>query len=163
MACGLFESSDPSQTVLFEITPPTREAVTDWIKEAELASDDFLFPSRVHDSPHLGSEVGKSRDKDDDFAMLVHELQFPASTNPKALAHKVTKRHDKDHMSVVFSTYHSIDVISQAQKLHGLADFDLIICDEAHRTTGASLTATMNLRLSKSTTRTSSEAKNGFT
>jgi predicted helicase len=40
-------------------------------------------------------------------------------------------------MSVVFSTYHSIDVISQAQKKHGLAEFDLIVCDEAHRTTGA--------------------------
>lgn len=40
-------------------------------------------------------------------------------------------------MSVVFSTYHSIDVISQAQLQHGLAEFDLIICDEAHRTTGA--------------------------
>jgi predicted helicase len=40
-------------------------------------------------------------------------------------------------MSVVFSTYHSIDVISRAQIEHGLADFDLIICDEAHRTTGA--------------------------
>ena len=39
-------------------------------------------------------------------------------------------------MSVVFSTYHSIDVISQAQKV-GLAEFDLVICDEAHRTTGA--------------------------
>ncbi|MCC7516244.1 MAG: DEAD/DEAH box helicase, partial [Pseudomonadales bacterium] len=37
----------------------------------------------------------------------------------------------------VFSTYHSIDVISQAQHKHQLADFDLIICDEAHRTTGA--------------------------
>lgn len=43
-----------SQPVQFEITPPTREAVTDWIKEAELATDDFLFPSRVHDSPNLG-------------------------------------------------------------------------------------------------------------
>lgn len=40
-------------------------------------------------------------------------------------------------MSVVFSTYHSIDVISGAQKKYDLADFDLIICDEAHRTTGA--------------------------
>ena len=47
------------------------------------------------------------------------------------------KRHDRAHMSVVFSTYHSIDVISRAQKKHGLPDFDLIICDEAHRTTGA--------------------------
>jgi integrase len=44
-----------SQPVQFEITSPTREAVTAWIKEAELATDDFLFPSRVHDSPHLGT------------------------------------------------------------------------------------------------------------
>ncbi len=47
------------------------------------------------------------------------------------------KRHDAEHMSVVFATYHSIDVIHDAQKHHGLADFDLIVCDEAHRTTGA--------------------------
>jgi len=44
-----------SQPVQFEITPPTRDAVTEWIKEAELANDDYLFPSRVHDSPHLGT------------------------------------------------------------------------------------------------------------
>jgi len=47
------------------------------------------------------------------------------------------KRHDAEHMSVVFSTYHSIDVISRAQHDHGLDAFDLVICDEAHRTTGA--------------------------
>ncbi len=44
-----------SKPVQFEITPPTRVAVADWIDEAKLASDDFLFPSRVHDSPHLGT------------------------------------------------------------------------------------------------------------
>ena len=44
-----------SQPVQFEITPPTRDAVTAWIKEAKLVSDDFLFPSRVHESPHLGT------------------------------------------------------------------------------------------------------------
>jgi len=49
----------------------------------------------------------------------------------------MTKRYDNQHMSVVFSTYHSIEVISKAQKDHNLEDFDLIICDEAHRTTGA--------------------------
>lgn len=43
-----------SQPVQFEITPPTREAVTEWIKQAELSTEDYLFPSRVHDSPHLG-------------------------------------------------------------------------------------------------------------
>jgi predicted helicase len=41
-------------------------------------------------------------------------------------------------MNVVFSTYHSIDVIAEAQKA-GFPEFDLIICDEAHRTTGATL------------------------
>ena len=44
-----------SQPVQFEITPPTREAVAEWIKQAELSNDDYLFPSRVHDSPHLGT------------------------------------------------------------------------------------------------------------
>jgi predicted helicase len=68
---------------------------------------------------------------------LLHELQFPATTDAKSLAREMDKRHDKNHMSVVFSTYHSIDVISAAQKKHDLADFDIIICDEAHRTTGA--------------------------
>ena len=38
-----------SRPVQFEITPPTRDAVTAWIKEAKLANDDFLFPSRVHE------------------------------------------------------------------------------------------------------------------
>ena len=44
-----------SLPVQFEITPPTREAVAEWIKESELANDDYLFPSRIHDSPHLGT------------------------------------------------------------------------------------------------------------
>jgi integrase len=41
--------------VQFEITQPTREAVQAWIKQAGLRSDDFLFPSRIHESPHLGT------------------------------------------------------------------------------------------------------------
>ena len=41
--------------VQFEITPPTRAAVQAWIKQAGLRPEDFLFPSRVHDSPHLGT------------------------------------------------------------------------------------------------------------
>ncbi len=106
------------------------QTLTEWTQETATPMHSFAVCS--------DSEVGKGRDKDDDYQMLVHELQYPATTNSKMLAHEITKRHDAQHMSVVFSTYHSIDVISQAQKLHGLADFDLIICDEAHRTTGAS-------------------------
>ena len=44
-----------SRPVQFEITPPTKDAITAWIKEAKLVNDDFLFPSSVHESPHLGT------------------------------------------------------------------------------------------------------------
>ena len=44
-----------SKPVQFEITPPTREAVAELIKQAHLSTEDYLFPSRVHDSPHLGT------------------------------------------------------------------------------------------------------------
>jgi integrase len=41
--------------VQFEITSSTRDALHAWIKQAGLKSDDFLFPSRLHASPHLGT------------------------------------------------------------------------------------------------------------
>ena len=44
-----------SQPVQFEITQPTRDAIGEWMKEAALTPDYFLFPSRLHDSPHLGT------------------------------------------------------------------------------------------------------------
>lgn len=39
----------------FEITPSTRHAVEAWIRLAALRSDDYLFPSRLHDSAHVGT------------------------------------------------------------------------------------------------------------
>lgn len=41
--------------VQFEITEQTREAVAKWIEGAGLKSEDFLSPSRLHDSPHLST------------------------------------------------------------------------------------------------------------
>ena len=41
--------------VRFEITEQTRDALTVWIRHASLKSEDFLFPSRVHGSPHLST------------------------------------------------------------------------------------------------------------
>jgi len=43
------------RTVQFEITQATRDALQAWIKQAELKLEDFLFPSRLHESPHLGT------------------------------------------------------------------------------------------------------------
>ena len=39
----------------FEITQAARDALQAWIKLAGLKSVDFLFPSRLHESPHLGT------------------------------------------------------------------------------------------------------------
>ena len=41
--------------VQFEITFATREALERWIKDANLRSDDYLFPTRLHQSQHLGT------------------------------------------------------------------------------------------------------------
>jgi|TARA_R100000365_G_scaffold3538_1_gene12024 predicted helicase len=52
------------------------------------------------------------------------------------------KRKGYQGMTVVFSTYQSIDVIARAQKVllkNGFPEFDLIVYDEAHRTTGVFL------------------------
>ena len=106
------------------------QTLTEWTQESEIPLHSFAVCS--------DSDVGKKRKKDDDTVQtFVHELRYPATTEPRRLALEMEKRYDAQHMSVVFGTYHSINVISQAQQLHGLGSFDLIICDEAHRTTGA--------------------------
>lgn len=106
------------------------QTLTEWTQESETPLHSFAVCS--------DSDVGKKRKKDDDAVQtFAHELRYPATTEPGRLAAEMLKRHDDQHMSVVFSTYHSIGVISDAQHQYGLADFDLIICDEAHRTTGA--------------------------
>ncbi len=106
------------------------QTLTEWTQESATPLHSFAVCS--------DSDVGKKRKKDDDTVQtFTHELRYPATTEPARLATEMAKRHDAQHMSVVFSTYHSIDVISRAQQEHGLADFDLIVCDEAHRTTGA--------------------------
>ena len=74
-----------------------------------------------------------------------HELSYPATTDAKSLAAKVTNALDQYAtntelgLTVVFSTYQSLDVVHEAQDKYGMAEFDLIICDEAHRTAGAYL------------------------
>lgn len=107
------------------------QSLTEWTQESSTLIHSFAVCS--------DSAVGKKNNKkeNDEVKVLTHELRYPATTNAKSLAKEFSQCHDIEHMSVVFSTYHSIDVISKAQKEYGLADFDLIICDEAHRTTGA--------------------------
>ena len=86
--------------------------------------------------------------QDDDGNGSVVDLALPASTDVESIrrqlyAAKLAQKNNSG-MIVVFSTYQSIDVISAAQKKinaqeKGAFVFDLVVCDEAHRTTGVIL------------------------
>lgn len=92
-------------------------------------------------------EVSRKRSMNDDSDNFsVVDLALPASTNVKDIIQQFQRirKKESEGMTVVFSTYQSIDVIAKAQKELGKIDenwdgFDLIICDEAHRTTGVSI------------------------
>lgn len=106
------------------------QTITEWTIETKTDLRSFAVCS--------DNQVGKRKNGDDLADINVHDLAYPATTDSKKLAAKVAHPHDGE-MTVVFSTYQSIQVISEAQKKYGLPEFDLIICDEAHRTTGATL------------------------
>ena len=98
------------------------QSLREWATEAHLPQRNFAVCS--------DSKVGK-----DDEGMRAYELAFPTTTNENALAKKLKEPRESGRINIIFSTYHSIDVVAGAQKL-GAPEFDLIICDEAHRTTG---------------------------
>jgi len=82
------------------------------------------------------TKVGKKNENED---ISTHDLAFPATTNARKLALQMQAfKPLKDQLTVVFSTYQSIEAVAESQKF-GVPEFDLIICDEAHRTTGVTL------------------------
>lgn len=92
------------------------------------------------------SKASDIRDNDT-LGWSISDLPLPASTNPHAIARQLRGFRDHDGLVVVFSTYQSVDTVSEAQRLllgqtegkYGV--FDYIICDEAHRTTGVKMSS----------------------
>ena len=104
------------------------QTVREWCADAVLPLTAFAVCS--------DTQVGRRRRSRHDVAELeVTDLAFPATTDAASLAQAVATS-DANSMRVVFATYQSISVIGAAQASHGLSEFDLIVCDEAHRTTG---------------------------
>ncbi|WP_195927303.1 DEAD/DEAH box helicase [Turicibacter sanguinis] len=84
-------------------------------------------------------KVTKQKGENEFEDIAATDLGYPATTDYRKLLERKKDIDSKDNPSkflVVFSTYQSIDVIIEAQK-NGFYEFDLVICDEAHRTTGA--------------------------
>ncbi|MYL33253.1 DEAD/DEAH box helicase [Pontibacillus yanchengensis] len=67
-----------------------------------------------------------------------HDIGFPATTDVNKIVENFDIFKNENEMTVIFSTYQSIEVIREAQE-KGLPTLDLIIADEAHRTTGVTL------------------------
>lgn len=92
-------------------------------------------------------QVSKQTEKNDNDTTSVVDLALPASTDVPSIIKQLqhARRHNAEGLTVIFSTYQSIDVISRAQQQllketgDAFGTFDLIICDEAHRTTGVTL------------------------
>lgn len=105
------------------------QTVREWAQDANIPLRSFAVCS--------DSQIGKRRRRSDDLIdMDALDLAFPANTDAIRLA-TVAAPPSPDDLTVVFATYQSSPVIEEAQKVHGLPDFDLAICDEAHRTAGA--------------------------
>ena len=64
----------------------------------------------------------------------IQELKIPVTTDPSSISHTL-QNPDSNKMTAVFCTYQSLPLIEKAQD-EGAPPFDVIFCDEAHRTTG---------------------------
>lgn len=67
-----------------------------------------------------------------------YDLEVPVSTNGQDIVARFNSGKRQSGLHVVFSTYQSLPAVHDAQQ-QGLDDFDIVICDEAHRTTGVTL------------------------
>ena len=95
--------------------------------------NDFVRDRKLHHRYAVvcsDSQAGNVAEED----FTVSDLLFPPTTRTADIARCLEKR--SGGMTVIFSTYQSLDKVAEAQKSAKDSEFDLIICDEAHRTTG---------------------------
>lgn len=81
---------------------------------------------------------GSIKQDESNITIKASDIGYPATTSAKTIVENYEElaKLPKKELLVVFSTYQSIEVLGQAQK-NGFPECDLIIADEAHRTTGA--------------------------
>ena len=139
MACGtgktlmslrLAEGRCPTGLVLF-CAPSIAlvgQAMREWTNQARTDLRTLVVCS--------DAKASRSRDSDDVLDTTA-DLAYPSTTDPATLVrrYREVREASPDAMVAVFATYQSMQVVQDAQQA-SLPDFDLIICDEAHRTTG---------------------------
>ncbi len=150
MACGtgktftslcIAERMAPTGHILFLV--PSLSLLSQSLREWTAESTRPLHSLAVCSDANIGKKHTKTDDDSADITTI--DLAFPATTSARqivkqhrAVQSMAEKKKTPAQMTVVFSTYQSIAAVAEAQKA-GLPDFDLIICDEAHRTTGVTI------------------------
>ncbi|WP_296239421.1 DEAD/DEAH box helicase family protein [uncultured Lawsonella sp.] len=110
------------------------QTLHEWSAEVEVPFSAWSVCSDV--------KVNRRRQSPSDLTDIATvDLKIPPTTDAAKLAQSLNRRRDDEGLQIVFATYQSIDIVHQAQELAGSEwrNFDLIICDEAHRTTGVTL------------------------
>lgn len=100
------------------------QSLREWTAECEVAMRPFAVCSDVTAGNAIEGENATP-----------HDLVVPPTTDPRALIEAKAHEMQPDVMTVVFSTYQSIQVVADMLAKTGHV-FDLVICDEAHRTAG---------------------------
>ena len=149
MACGTGKSYTACQIAAQEVKPKgailclvpsislVNQFLNGWMADTELPTHAICICS--------DARASRKKNEDENSDSLT-DLALPATTNAHEIARrylayaKLLEKEDKGQI-VVFSTYQSIDQVAKAQEsisqeLGRQHEFDLIICDEAHRTTG---------------------------
>ena len=123
------ESKAKPTSVLFLVPSISllNQSLREWTNEREVPFRAFAVCS--------DTKVGKRANTED---ISAHDLIYPATTDTALLVKQMALMAEHRQFTVVFSTYQSIATVAAAQ-VAGMADFDLIICDEAHRTTGVTI------------------------
>lgn len=143
MACGTGKTftslriaealATESHLVLFLV--PSIALLSQTLKEWSAQCKSNIYPICICSDSHAADKAEDS----------ISDLVLPATTDSKKVYSQFVdfraRQAREGGMIVVFSTYQSIDVISDVQKQINNLDkdsfiFDLIVCDEAHRTTG---------------------------
>ena len=116
------------------------QSLNDWMGDAETPIKAVCICSDSRASRKI-----KRGNPNDELETSIVDLALPASTNTASITHQLLSCRAHDGLTVVFSTYQSIDVVAEAQA-ELLAQtggefgvFDFVVCDEAHRTTGVKL------------------------
>lgn len=132
------EAGKEQYVVLYLV--PSIQLLTQTLRGWNNDTDMSMSSMAVTSDRNASRRSVKKKDKDEEnyIQIKASDIGFPATTSAKKVVENYEElmTQPKKELLVVFGTYQSIEVLGKAQK-NGFPDFDLIIADEAHRTTGA--------------------------